>query len=134
MVVQRAPQRSCATLTAHTMAPPAFVPRAPRLTLQAPIAIRSATATAWTEGRTLNISRSGVLFSLPAAREVRGEVEFVINLSRGVVGGPGAILLPDLHCRGRIVRASAAPRDEIVLAVRIKRQLVRRARSFLVNT
>lgn len=111
-----------------------LVPRAPRLPLRAPIALRGATATRWVEGRTVNISRSGVLFALPASTPVAGEVEFVINLSRGALQGPGVALLPDLHCRGRVVRSDPGSEGEMVVAARIRRQWIRRARSFVLTT
>ena len=114
--------------------PPEFVPRAPRLPLRAPIALRSRATSRWVQGRTLNISRSGVLFSLPITTQVDGDVEFVINLSRGALQGPGVALLPDLHCRGRVVRSGAGTEGETVVAARIRRQTIRRAQSFLVTT
>lgn len=114
--------------------PPDFVPRAPRLPLRAPIAFRGTAATGWVEGRTVNISRSGVLFALPPASQLAGEVEFVINLSRGAMRGPGVALLPDLHCRGRVVRSGSGVEGETLVAARIRRQSIRPAQSFLVTT
>ena len=112
---------------------PDFVPRAPRLPLRAPIALRTAITPGWVEGNTLNISRSGVLFALEAPAQLTGDVEFVINLSRGALQGPGVPLLPDLHCRGRVVRSASGPDGAVVIAARIRRQSIRRPRSFLVT-
>jgi PilZ domain-containing protein len=113
---------------------PDYVPRAPRLPLRAPIAFRSASGLPWVEGQTVNISRSGVLFALPPASELVGEVEFVINLSRGAMRGPGVALLPDLHCRGRVVRSGSGEEGETLVAARIRRQSIRPPQSFLVTT
>jgi hypothetical protein len=109
-----------------------FFPRAPRLPLKAPIACRTSAAVPWVEGWTVNISRSGVLFSLPAASlpsagQARADVEFVIRLSRGALQGPGVAVLPDLHCRGRVVRVAAGPSGDAVVAASIRRQSLRRA-------
>jgi PilZ domain len=110
------------------------VPRAPRLSLKAPIAFRRPNTTRWQEGRTVNISRSGVLFVLPSSADVAGRIEFVINLSRGALHGPGVPLLPDLHCHGRVMRTSAGSDGETVIAACIRRQSIRKAQSFFVST
>lgn len=108
------------------MAFPELLPRAPRLPLKAPIAFRTSPAMPWLEGWTVNISRSGVLFALPPAARVEGDLEFVITLSRGALQGPGVPLLPDLHCRGRVVRIDAGPDGAAVAAASIRRQSLRR--------
>ena len=59
------------------------------------------------------------------------DVEFVINLSRGALNGPGARLLPDLHCRGHVVRQTPGPSGELMIAANIRRQALKKAR--LVN-
>lgn len=116
------------------MIPTEFVLRAPRLPLRAPIALRRSAVVTWVQGRTVNLSHSGVLCALPVAVDMPGEVEFVINLSRGALGGPGVPLLPDLHCRGRVVRSEPGAEGERIVAVRIHRQSIRKAQSFLVTT
>jgi hypothetical protein len=82
----------------------------------------------------VNISRSGVLFALPTPTDVAGQIEFVINLSRGALQGPGVPLLPDLHCHGRVVRTGTAPEGETVIAACIRRQSIRKKQSFSVST
>jgi hypothetical protein len=67
-----------------------------------------------------------VLFALDESNLTEGEVEFVISLSRGALQGPGVPLLPDLHCRGRIVRVSTGARGEAIVAASIRRQSLRR--------
>ena len=74
----------------------------------------------------MNISRSGVLFAIDGAGVPDGDIEFVISLSRGALQGPGVPLLPDLHCRGRIVRVSTGPEGESIVAASIRRQSLRR--------
>jgi hypothetical protein len=107
---------------------PGNVPRAPRLPLRAPIALRIASASDWAQGWTVNISRSGVLFALPSRAEVSGELEFVITLSRGALNGPGVRMLPDLHCRGHVVRLTSGQGGETMIAANIRRQLLKKAR------
>jgi hypothetical protein len=106
--------------------PQEFYPRAPRLPLRAPLTLRTSPSTPWSEGWTVNISRSGVLFAIEGAGVPDGDIEFVISLSRGALQGPGVPLLPDLHCRGRIVRVSTGPRGEAIVAASIRRQSLRR--------
>lgn len=80
----------------------------------------------WAEGRTLNISRSGVLFALPAAADLTENVEFVIKLSSAALHGPGVRLLPDLHCHARVVRLAAGTAGETIVAASIRRQSIRK--------
>ena len=103
-----------------------FYPRAPRLPLRAPLTVRTSPSTPWAEGWTVNISRSGVLFAIDGAGVPDGDIEFVISLSRGALQGPGVPLLPDLHCRGRIVRVATGPEGESIVAASIRRQSLRR--------
>jgi hypothetical protein len=102
-----------------------FFPRAPRLPLRAPLAVRASASMPWAEGWTVNISRSGVLFALPGTDAAEGDVEFVISLSRGALQGPGVPLLPDLHCRGRIIRVSPGQDGQSIVAATIRRQSLR---------
>lgn len=104
-----------------------FYPRAPRLPLRAPITFRTSAGAPWFKGWTVNISRSGVLFAPPSSTDVTGDLEFVINLSRGALQGPGVPLLPDLHCRGRVVRVSSGPEGNSIVAASIRRQSLKRA-------
>ena len=103
-----------------------FYPRAPRLPLRAPVTVRTSPSTPWAEGWTVNISRSGVLFAMEGAGIPDGEVEFVISLSRGALQGPGVPLLPDLHCRGRVVRVAEDSDGRSIVAASIRRQSLRR--------
>ena len=105
-----------------------FYPRAPRLPLRAPVSVRTSPSMPWTEGWTVNISRSGVLFAVHGNSDgvPDGDVEFVISLSRGALQGPGVPLLPDLHCRGKVVRVMQGSAGESIVAASIRRQSLRR--------
>ena len=102
----------------------AHLPRAPRLLIRAPVSLRSSSRMPWRDGWTVNISQSGVLVALDTPVELRGDVEFVIALSKGALQGPGVPLLPDLHCRGQIVRYETSDGDWAI-AANIRRQVVR---------
>ena len=103
-----------------------FFPRAPRLPLRAPVIVRASPGAAWADGWTINISRSGVLFRVPQAHAPEGDVEFVIRLSKGALQGPGVPLLPDLHCRGRVIRTTPSPDGQAMVAASIRRQSLKR--------
>ena len=88
--------------------PQAWVRRAERLRIGAPVAYRSIYDAAWLAGSTVNISRTGVLFrpadgvSPPIA-----DLQLVIYLSRAPLVVDGAQLpTPDLYCGGRIARTA----------------------------
>src|SRR5262245_8675504 len=100
-------------------------PRAPRLLLKAPVVLRSSPRAKWKPGWTVNLSHSGVLVVLNAPAEIEGDVEFVIQLSKVSRQGPGVALLPDLHCRGHIVRHETGPEGQTLVAANIRRQSIR---------
>ena len=81
----------------------------------------------WKDGWTVNISQSGVLVILSAPAEWRGDIELVINLSKGALQGPGVALLPDLHCRGHVVRHQPHGDGVLAIAANIRRQVLRLA-------
>jgi hypothetical protein len=111
------------------MKPKEGVPRAPRMMVRAPVAYRTSSSSAWAEGWTRNISRSGVLLSLADRGALAGDIEFVIHLSRGALQGPGVSLLPDLHCHGRIVRQADGKGGETLVAATIRRQSIERGKA-----
>jgi hypothetical protein len=102
-----------------------MLPRAPRLLIRAPIMIRESSRMPWRDGWTVNMSQSGVLIALGSPEELRGRVEFLIVLSKGALQGPGVPLLPDLHCRGEIVRHAVADDGAWTMAANIRRQRIR---------
>ena len=107
------------------MVPREMLPRAPRLLIRAPITFRTSSRTPWREGWTINVSHSGVLIALTSPADVRGDVEFLITLSKGALQGPGVALLPDLHCRGHVVRHDVGVDGAVTLAANIRRQVLR---------
>ena len=102
-----------------------LLPRAPRLPIRAPVLIRGSSRMPWREGWTINVSKSGVLVALASPGAIKGNVEFVITLSKGALQGPGVPLLPDLHCRGQVVRQSGGADGAWTVAAKIRRQVVR---------
>src|SRR5262245_16742120 len=106
-----------------------MLPRAPRLLIRAPVTFRRSSRMPWQEGWTINISQSGVLLAVAAPADLRGDVEFVITLSKGALQGPGVPFLPDLYCRGHIVRHATSADGVSTLAANIRRQLIRIAGS-----
>ena len=75
-------------------------PRAARYEMSAPVMYRQVGQSSWHEGRTLNVSSSGVLFTCPApALEPGTRVEILL-----VLPNPGLRDQPRVHCRGAIVR------------------------------
>jgi hypothetical protein len=90
------------------------------------VTVRSSPGAAWADGWTVNISRSGVLFRIPEGHAPQGDVEFVISLSKGALQGPGVPLLPDLHCRGRVIRIAHSPDGQAMVAASIRRQSLKR--------
>lgn len=81
-------------------------PRATRYPLSTPVLYRLAGAAEWQEGRTVNVSRTGVLFETPTALEADTRVEFILLLPS--LGLPGR---SRVQCQGRIVRRVAQPSD-----------------------
>ena len=107
------------------MAPHDILPRAPRLLIRAPVTFRGSSRMPWREGWTINMSHSGVLIALATPADVRDDLEFLITLSKGALQGPGVALLPDLHCRGHIVRRAVGDDGSVTLAANIRRQMIR---------
>jgi hypothetical protein len=94
---------------------PRYVPRAPRFMLPSWILYRPAGEMRWREGRTENISRSGVLFHGVEPVGVETPVEIMMTLPTEVMGlAPGASL-----GRGRIVRLDRRPDARPALAAAI---------------
>jgi PilZ domain len=73
--------------------------RAPRYSIELPIRYRTPNAPAWHDGRTENISRSGVLIRTQEPLPPRTPIEILIALPTEVGGGDAPVI-----CRGRVVR------------------------------
>jgi PilZ domain len=80
---------------------PAF--RAPRHSIELPIRYRTPDAPAWHEGRTENISSSGVLIRTRELLPTHTPIDMLLSLP-AEVGGRGVPVI----CRGRVVRAEPA--------------------------
>jgi hypothetical protein len=83
-------------------------PRAQRRVLQVLVRYRPAGDAAWREGRSENISRSGVLFRADCFVSPETPIEMVLTLG-GEFGGDAA---GTLICHGRVVRIEAGSDDD----------------------
>lgn len=102
--------------------------RAKRFALHFPVYYREPESPTWFEGRTENISQSGLLFCGACALQLQTPVELRFELIAAVDGEVPAEVL----CKGAVVRIeqSRGLETPAALAVAIKRyRLVRRGRS-----
>jgi hypothetical protein len=83
-----------------------FPPRATRFVIHIPVKFRPSGATDWREGRTENISRSGVLFRADYLMPLQTPIEFLMALPDEI--GAGATVV----CRGRVVRTEPPNPDD----------------------
>src|SRR5712692_1167419 len=81
--------------------PPPRVPRAPRFAVPMSMLYRAAGDPGWREGRTENVSRSGVLFRAEQLMEPNTSIDMVLMLPIEIAGDAAGTTM----CRGRIVRA-----------------------------
>jgi hypothetical protein len=91
--------------------------RAKRFTIHIPIHYRKPHTSRWFEGRTENISYSGVLFRAESLLQPKTTVELRFELPTAVLGeAPGEIV-----CRGVVVRIEESPISAVppALAVHI---------------
>jgi len=77
--------------------------RAPRYAIELPIQYRTPDAPAWHDGRTENISRTGVLMRTRELLPPRTPIEILIVLPSEVGGRDAPVI-----CRGRVVRTEPA--------------------------
>ena len=91
--------------------------RARRFVIQLPMRYRIDGETVWHEGRTANISHSGVLFWADKLLEAQTAIEIVIMMPDEIDGEMGA----EIVCRGEIVRTgrSTSTQAQPCLAARI---------------
>jgi hypothetical protein len=78
-----------------------YVPRAPRYALPITVLYRTGGDTNWLEGRTENISESGVLVRADRPLPVQAQIEMLLNIP---ADQPSPFTGTTI-CRGRIVRA-----------------------------
>jgi hypothetical protein len=77
------------------------VPRAQRFPISAPILYRERGESQWSEGTTVNISRSGILFRSARDLQLRSMLEMMILFPGEITGGAAA----DVICWGPVVRS-----------------------------
>jgi len=65
------------------------------------------------EGRTRNVSASGVLFALDKALRVGLDVRFSMRMPRETLGSPQDVVV---HCKGRVVRCSSSHNEHLAAA------------------
>jgi hypothetical protein len=82
------------------------LPRATRFMISIPLKYRPSGATDWRDGRTENISRSGVLFRTDHLMPAQTPIEFLMALPDPIADGATVI------CRGRIVRTEPPNPDD----------------------
>ena len=82
---------------------PTRSPRAQRYAIPMSMLYRAAGDPTWREGRTENVSRSGVLFRAEHLMEPNTSIEMVLMLPIEIAGEAAGTTM----CRGRIVRAVA---------------------------
>jgi len=82
-------------------APRPHAPRATRYTIPISVLYRPSGAKTWLEGRTENISKSGVLVRSDHVMELNAAVEMLINIPSEIASPFAGTTI----CRGRIVRA-----------------------------
>jgi hypothetical protein len=84
-----------------------LVPRAQRFEIRVPVKYRPSGATAWRDGRTENISRSGVLFRTDQLISPKTRIEVLMALPEEVGGRAGTVI-----CLGRVVRTEPPKPDD----------------------
>jgi hypothetical protein len=89
-------------------------PRALRFALRVPICFRTRAQNEWRQGRTENMSRSGVLFVADERLRAEEDVEMVFMLP--VVGRERNAVV--IACQGRVVRAEAPAEVPVRMAAR----------------
>jgi PilZ domain len=87
--------------------------RAPRYPIQISMLYRSPGNKQWRQGRTENISRSGVLFRADQQMSLEAPIEMLLALPVEATGGRNASVI----CRGRVVRTEGVPDAETERAV-----------------
>ena len=100
-------------------------PRAQRFPIQTPLRYRESGASDWIDSRTINISRSGLLFHAPVALAPKTMLEMQILFPSEITGGSPA----NVVCLGPVVRTepSAVPDVHPSLAAAIMQYRFKRS-------
>ncbi len=92
--------------------------RAQRFPLQLPVRYRRTGEAGWLDGKTENISHSGVLFRVQQPFDVDTTIEIRITLPLAVAAGAAS----EVVCQARIVRAETRPAAPPALAAAFSEQ------------
>jgi hypothetical protein len=102
----------------HIDSEPEFIPRAFRYAIHIPVKFREKGTADWHEGKTVNISRTGVLFQSDMNLPAKSLLEMQIVLPRQLGGEPQA----NVRCWGPVVRSQTIEeKGPIALAASIRR-------------
>ncbi len=86
----------------------AYVTRAPRFPIQAPLRYRESGEQSWHSGLTVNISRTGILFSAEEPLDPQTVLEMRIAFPPELTGETET----NVVCWGPVVRGDSDPEDE----------------------
>jgi len=89
--------------------------RSSRFAVEMPMRFRPIGEIGWTQAKTINISRSGVLFGIEQPLPEETPVELVFDLPVEMGGGAGT----EVTCRGQIVRTILPPATDAPPAVAV---------------
>jgi hypothetical protein len=92
--------------------------RARRYALRFPVYFRELDSPTWIEGRTENISHTGVLFQSSSSLALESKIELRVQ----VTVGPGSRGPAEIHCKGVVVRLEQrnVPKTSLALAVAMR--------------
>lgn len=82
-----------------------FGDRASRIPIERTLRYRPDGELGWSETKTINISRSGVLFAADESLEIDTPLEMSFDLPLEIGGAPGT----EVTCRGKVVRTILPP-------------------------
>ena len=88
------------------------LPRALRFALRVPVCFRAKGQNEWRQGRTENMSRSGVLLTSDETLCAQEDVEMVFVLPMAAPGENTVVIA----CEGRVVRSEAPPASPVRMA------------------
>jgi hypothetical protein len=97
--------------------------RAERFLIEAALRYRASGDDAWHEGKTLNISRTGVLFKTSKGLHAKTMLEMRIVFPAEIYGGTPA----DLVCWGPIVRIQQSDASSVIAAAILRYRFKRNA-------
>jgi hypothetical protein len=97
----------------HTDSERELIPRAFRYAIHIPVKFREKGTAEWHEGKTVNISRTGVLFQSDMKLPPKSLLEMQIVLPHELSGEPQA----NVRCWGPVVRSESAAAEQGLIAL-----------------